>query len=435
MIRFVFIKIAILAKTFLGSFTLILHLTREGIRFALHALWSNRLRTFLSLLGITIGIFAVISVFTFVDSWNRKIRSSLANLGDDVVYIEKWPWEFGGDYPWWKYMNRPSAQFREMEWLRERTRSARAVTMTYNLDGGTATVGELGMNAASVRAVASEYHLLRAFELEVGRYFHSSELDRGSRSLVLGARAAGELFPDGDAVGKQVKVMGQQLKVVGVLSAEGNNALGTSLDEEFLVPLNLVRRVNGGSLDEVNPLILAGPVEGIPVAELKAELRSHLRAFRRLKPTQEDNFAINQVSFLANQLDMLFASMRLIGWLIGGFSMLVGGFGIANIMFVSVFERIGQIGIQKAMGARNGFIMWQFLVESMILSLLGGFLGVILVEIMARLAAMLMEEELSLTFDNVVLALVVSTIIGIAAGLLPALRAARLDPVEAIRMG
>jgi putative ABC transport system permease protein len=419
----------------MGSFALILHLTAEGIRFALHALWNNRLRTFLSLLGITIGIFAVISVFTFVDSWNRKIRSSLSSLGDDVVYIEKWPWEFGGDYPWWKYMNRPSAQFREMEWLRARTQSARAVTMTYNLDGGNATAGNLGMNAVSVRAVATDYHLLRTFEVSSGRYFHSSELDRGSRVLVLGARAAAELFPDGNVLGKQVKVMGQKLWVVGVLVEEGNNALGTSLDEEFLVPLNLIRRIKGNNQDEVNPLILAGPVEGVPVTELKAELRGHLRAFRRLKPTQEDNFAVNQVSFLANQLEMLFDSMRLIGWLIGGFSMLVGGFGIANIMFVSVFERIGQIGIQKAMGALNGFIMWQFLVESMILSLMGGVLGIILVEVMARLAAALMEEELRLTLDNIVLALGVSTLIGIVAGLLPALRAARLDPVEAIRMG
>jgi putative ABC transport system permease protein len=423
------------SKGIFSSIGLILHLTGEGMRFALHALWSNRLRTFLSLLGITIGIFAVISVFTFVDSWNLKIRSSLANLGDDVVYVEKWPWEFGGDYPWWKYMNRPSAQFREMEWLRSSTKSARAVTMTYNLDGGTATAGDLGMNNASVRAVAPDYHLLRSFELESGRYFHNSELDRGSRSIVLGARAANELFPDGNALGKPVKVMGQRFRVVGVLAAEGNNALGTSLDEELLVPLNFIRQVKGNRLNEVNPLILAAPVEGVPVAELKAELRGHLRAFRRLKPTQDDNFAVNQVSFLANQLDMLFASMRLIGWLIGGFSMLVGGFGIANIMFVSVFERIGQIGIQKAMGARNGFILWQFLVESMILSLLGGLLGVILVEVMARLAAAFMEEELNLTLDNIVLALGVSTLIGIIAGLLPAIRASRLDPVEAIRMG
>jgi putative ABC transport system permease protein len=322
-----------------------------------------------------------------------------------------------------------------MEWLRSRTKSARAVTMTYNLDGGTATAGELGMNAVSVQAVAPDYHLLRAFELESGRYFHNSELDRGSRSLILGARAATELFPDGNALGKQVKVMGQRLKVVGVLAVEGNNALGTSLDEQFLVPLNFIRQVKGSRLDEVNPLILAGPNEGVPVAELKAELRGHLRAFRRLKPTQEDNFAVNQVSFLANQLDMLFASMRLIGWLIGGFSMLVGGFGIANIMFVSVFERIGQIGIQKAMGARNAFILWQFLVESMILSLMGGVLGVILVEGMTRLAAVIMEEELNLTVENIILALGVSTLIGIVAGLLPAIRASRLDPVEAIRMG
>jgi putative ABC transport system permease protein len=175
------------------------------------------------------------------------------------------------------------------------------------------------------------------------------------------------------------------------------------------------------------------PKPNIPVAELKAELTGHMRAIRRIRPTEEDNFALNQISFLANQLGQLFSALTLIGWLVGGFSILVGGFGIANIMFVSVYERTSQIGIQKALGAKNYFILLQFLIESVVLSLMGGVLGLLVVWIMTLVATYGFDTELTLTLGNILLAVTVSVVIGVIAGLLPALRASRMDPVEAIR--
>ncbi|MDP2189098.1 MAG: ABC transporter permease [Sphingobacteriaceae bacterium] len=412
---------------------MILKLVREGFLFALSALWGNRLRTVLSLLGITIGIFAVISVFTFVDSWEMRIRSSLSSLGDDVVYLEKWPWQFGSSYPWWKYMNRPVASYKEFEMLQDRTQTARVMTMTTNVNGGVAKAGNLSLNSATVKAVSHDYQVLREFEISKGRYFSPNESQLGSRVVVLGASVADALFPNIDPTNKQVLVMGQKLTVIGVLAQEGNNAINMSIDNEFLVPINMVRRVRGGDFGRLYPIIMVQPKSGIPVAELKAELTGHMRAIRRIRPTEEDNFALNQISFLANQLGQLFSALTVIGWLVGGFSILVGGFGIANIMFVSVYERTSQIGIQKALGAKNYFILLQFLIESVVLSLMGGVLGLLVVWIMTLIATYGFDTELTLTLGNILLAVTVSVVIGVIAGLLPALRASRMDPVEAIR--
>jgi putative ABC transport system permease protein len=412
---------------------MLVRLIQEGFLFAVAALWGNRLRTVLSLLGITIGIFAVISVFTFVDSWEMRIRSSLSSLGDEVVYLEKWPWAFGSDYAWWKYMSRPVASYREFELLRERTTTAAAMTMTTGLNGNTAKAGSLSVNSAKVNAVSHDYQDLRSFELTAGRYFSATESQLGSRVVVMGASVAEALFPGINPIGREIQVIGQKLRVIGVLAKEGNNAINMSLDNEFLVPLNLVRKVRGGDFAKLYPLIMIQPKANIPVNELKAEVRGHMRAIRRIRPTEEDNFALNQVSFLANQLGQLFSALTVIGWLVGGFSILVGGFGIANIMFVSVYERTSQIGIQKALGAKRYFILLQFLIESVVLSLMGGLLGLLVVWLMTLLATHGFDLELTLTGGNVLLAISVSVIIGVIAGLLPALRASRMDPVEAIR--
>lgn len=412
---------------------MVLKLVREGFLFALAALWGNRLRTVLSLLGITIGIFAVISVFTFVDSWEMRIRSSLSSLGDDVVYLEKWPWEFGSGYPWWKYMNRPVASYKEFEMLQDRTQTARVMTMTTNVNGGVAKAGNLSLNSSTVKAVSHEYQRLREFEMATGRFFSPNESQLGSRVVVLGASVSEALFPNINPTNKQVLVMGQKLTVIGVLAKEGNNAINMSMDNDFIVPLNMVRKVRGGDFGELYPTIMIQPKPNIPVAELKAEVAGHMRAIRRIRPTEEDNFALNQISFLANQLGQLFSALTLIGWLVGGFSILVGGFGIANIMFVSVYERTSQIGIQKALGAKNYFILLQFLIESVVLSLMGGVLGLLVVWIMTLIATYGFDTELTLTLGNIVLAVTVSVVIGVIAGLLPALRASRMDPVEAIR--
>lgn len=412
---------------------MLFRLLKEGLSFALHALWSNRLRTFLSLLGISIGIFAVISVFTFVDSWEMRIKSSLSSLGDDLVYIQKWPWQFDQDYAWWRYAARPDVSYREYEQLQRQMQQASTVSMTANLNGGTAKAGRLATNNAVVKAVTHEYEQLRDFDIEYGRYFSPVESQMGARVVVLGGAVAASLFPDINPVGQEVLVMGQRLQVIGALRTEGNNAINLSMDNEFIVPLNMVRKVRAGDFSRLSPVILVQPRPNVPVEELKEEIRGYMRAMRKVRPVERDNFALNQVSFLANQLSQLFDVLKVIGWLVGGFSILVGGFGIANIMFVSVYERTGQIGIQKALGAKRYFILAQFLIESMVLSLMGGLLGLLAVYLLTLAAAKWLDTVLYLTPYNIGLAVSVSLLIGIIAGMLPAIRASRMDPVEAIR--
>ncbi len=412
---------------------MLLRLLREGVIFAFLALWANKLRTFLSLLGITIGIFAVISVFTFVDSWEAQIKSSLSNLGNEVIYIEKFPWTFGSDYPWWKYVMRPVPTYKEFEQLQSRSETAAAVCLMTTFQGKLAKYGKNSIQDPNVMAVSHDFDQVRDFEIDRGRYFSPAESYLGARAILIGKEVADQLFLGLDPIGHEMIVFGQKVRVIGTFKPEGNNSINTSLDDAFVVPVNLVRKTRGADFSNMYPLILVKGKEGIPVDELKDDLRGTLRAIRKLKPAQEENFALNQISLLANQLNQLFSAIGVIGWIIGGFSILVGGFGIANIMFVSVYERTSQIGIQKALGAKNYFILFQFLVESVVLSLLGGILGLFMVYLMTLVAAKALDFDIFLSLANINLGLFVSAIIGVLAGILPAIRASRMNPVDAIR--
>jgi putative ABC transport system permease protein len=412
---------------------MLLRLLREGVIFAFLALWANKLRTFLSLLGITIGIFAVISVFAFVDSWEAQIKNSLANLGNEVIYIEKFPWTFGSDYPWWKYVVRPVPTYKEYEQLQQRSETAAAVTIMTTFNGELAKYEKNSISGPNVMAVSHDYDEVRDFEIDKGRYFSPAESYLGARVIIIGKTIADQLFLGLDPVGREMVVFDQKVKVLGTFKAEGNNSINTSLDDALMVPINLVRKTRGADFSNMYPLILVKGKEGITVSELKDDLRGTLRAIRKLKPTQEENFALNQISLLANQLSALFGAIGLIGWIIGGFSILVGGFGIANIMFVSVYERTSQIGIQKALGAKNYFILFQFLIESVVLSMLGGLLGLFMVYLMTVIAANALDFPVFLSASNFWLGIFVSAIIGVLAGILPAIRASRMNPVDAIR--
>lgn len=407
---------------------------REGARMAFFSLWSNRLRTFLSLLGISIGIFTVITVFTLVDSWELQIRSSLANLGNDVVYVEKWPWGFNSEYPWWKYMARPQPSYREFLELQQRSRNRAKVAMMVDLELDKLTAPGRVRNQVKAFAVSHDYPQLRSFELEQGRFFQPSESAAGARRVVLGAQLAKDLFGSSElAIGRSIRASGQKALVVGVVRLEGNNSANTSLDEVVLLPLQWLRKTKGSRFEDFYPLLITKPGPGVPASEFKAELKGHMRAIRRLSPRKEDNFALNQLSLIANQLQNTFATLGIIGWLVGGFSLLVGGFGIANIMFVSVYERTPQIGIQMALGARRSFVILQFLIESVVLSLMGGIVGLIGVGLMVLALNAWLDQELVLLWKNVTTACVISALIGLIAGVLPAVRAGRMDPVEAIR--
>lgn len=413
--------------------TLIFRLLKESAVYAFISLTANKLRTTLSLLGITIGIFAIILVYSVVDSLERNIRDSVSQLGDNVIYVQKWPWGGGGEYPWWKYLNRPVPVSREAVLLKKRSQYAQNVAFG---TGGRVVVKRNGNSAEGAEILGStfEYNQIWSFELSEGRYFTEGEMSGGSPYCIIGANIAEGLFrPDESPLGQHVVVRGHRLVVIGVFEKVGESLVGNSYDNRVLVPYNKVRSIVKTENNDGN-LIMVSAKPGVTVPQLKDELTGLMRSIRRLRPSADENFALNDPSLLSNQLDEVFGVLGLVGTVIGGFSILVGGFGIANIMFVSVRERTNEIGIQKALGAKNYVILVQYLVESVLLSLLGGLLGLLMVWIGAWAAAKAFEFDIYLSTANVIVGIGLSAGIGLISGFIPAWMASRLVPVEAIRM-
>lgn len=409
-------------------------LLRESFIFAFISLTANKLRTLLSLLGITIGIFAIILVYSIVDSLEKNIRDSVSQFGDQVVYVQKWPWSGGADFAWWKYLNRPVPLNSEADIIRRRSQYAEHVAFGSSLGGATVTRASNSAAGAEVLGTTYDYNKIWTFELAQGRYFTESEMNAGRPYCIIGADIAEGLFlPGEEVIGQRITISGQKLNVIGVFEKVGESLVGQSYDKMVIVPFKKVRTVVNTDRNESN-VIMASAKEGITVAQLKDELTGIMRSVRRLRPGADDNFALNDPSLISNQLDSLFGALGIMGTIIGMFSILVGGFGIANIMFVSVRERTNEIGIQKAIGAKNFIILSQFLTESVVLCLLGGVAGLVLVALGAYIAAVAFEFDIFLSVGNVVLGLLLSAGIGLISGLIPAWMAARLNPVDAIRM-
>ena len=405
---------------------------KESFLFAYHALVSNKLRTILSLLGITIGIFAIISVFTVIDSLEKNIRTSVASLGENVVFIQKWPWEFGKDYPWWKYMNRPVPAVVELPELQRRSQYAEAMTFTINANN-TVKYENNSIENINITCVSHDYNKVKTFELQDGRYFTEMESTTGRNIAVIGDNVAQSLFGGKNPIGESIKIIGRKITVIGIFKKEGSSIVGKSLDDMVLIPINYARNIVDLRSERLDPMVMIRAKKGINNEALKSELTGIMRSIRKLKPLADDDFALNETSMLSKGFDPIFDIIGLAGWIIGGFSIIVGGFGIANIMFVSVKERTSLIGIQKSLGAKNYFILTQFLIESVLLSLLGGLIGLLLVFIIAFLINLFADLGIMLNQSNVILAITVSVLIGIISGFVPAYTASQLDPVEAMR--
>jgi putative ABC transport system permease protein len=410
----------------------LLRLLRESYIFAFQAIIVNRIRTVLSLLGIAIGIFCIISVFTIFDSMEIAIRKSIDSLGSNVLYIQKWPWSMGGNYPWWKYFQRPEPTLADMREIQNRSNLADATAFFIQVNK-TVKFKDNYVENVGVLGVSQDFDKVWKFELENGRYFSTAESTSGKTVAIIGADIAENLFLEGDPVGQKIKIFGRNIEVIGVLKKEGEDFFGNSNDKTVMIPITYARNLI--DLKEVGTCIVVKAKPLISNEELIDELTGIMRSIRKLKPISEDNFAINQTSIISKGFDALFGVIGTVGWIIGGFSLLVGGFGIANIMFVSVKERTNIIGIQKALGAKNYFILFQFLFEAVFLSLIGGIVGLIIVTLLAILVSLTTSFHLVITPGNVFLGIGVSALIGLFSGIIPAYSASRLNPVEAMRTG
>jgi len=410
-----------------------LRLLKESLSFALNALRNNKLRTLLSLLGVTIGIFSIIAVLAAVDSLDKKISKDLSSLDKNTIYLMKFC--FGpSQIPQWKREQFPNVKYDEYINLKNSLNNTDQVG--YQLFVNHESLKYDSKTVADVNIVPSSFEMvdIDGLSFDKGRFYNESESNSGTAVIVLGYDIAEGLFGNSEPIGKNIRLYGQRFTVIGVIEKQGAGFFGDSNDTSVYLPANFLRRMYGDS-DSMTPVIVLKPEKGIDMDAYKAEVAYKLRSFRGMKAGEMDNFFINVLSGFTDFIDGILGSLRFGGIFISFFSFLVGGFGIANIMFVSVKERTNLIGIQKSLGAKNRFILFQFLFEAITLCLIGGAIGMLMVWLLSLLLTSLLEFEFVLSFWNVIIGAGLSIIVGLISGILPAISASKLDPVEAIRTG
>jgi len=357
----------------------------------------------------------------------------MSKLGSNVIYIQKWPWTpppGESEYPWWKYLNRPIPTLLETQEIIRRSGLSQYAVYNYAINR---TIQSGSNKAENVEILASSNGLIETWSLKIsnGRPLTEQEINSGSSFAMLGAGIAEQLFPSVSPVGKSIKVQGFTIFVVGVFEKMGSDIFGTSMDKRVLIPVKFAARMIDPRLDMQQSIIVKGKAD-VPASRLSEELEGIMRSIRRIKPSAENDFALNEVSLISGQLDSLFKVFNIAGWIIGGFAIIVGGFGIANIMFVSVKERTKIIGLQKALGAKSKFILLEFLFEASVLSLIGGAIGLLIIYALTFVVSKAFDFNLVLTVGNIITGLMISIVIGLVAGLVPARTAAHLDPVTAM---
>lgn len=411
-----------------------IRLFKESFSFALNALRNNKLRTFLSLLGVTIGIFSIIAVLSAVDSLDRSIKDNLSGLDKNTIYLTKY--SFGPtSVPRWQRDNYPQIEYPDFDYVKKNVPDIAAAAFVIFPTNETMKYEGETISNVQVTPCSHEIYDVVEFKIGQGRFYTESESVSGAPVIVIGHSIAESLFGSLNPIGKEIRVYGRKLTVIGVLKKFGATIFD-SPDEQAFLPANFVRRFRNGGADGLPAAIEIRPEKGVDIGAFEQVLKQKYRNYRGLKAGDPDNFFINKLSGMTDAINGIIAFMNTVGWIISGFSLLVGGFGIANIMFVSVKERTHLIGIQKSLGAKNRFILFQFLFEAIVLAVIGGLVGLLLVWVAAKIVSGFTGDfEFVLSFWNMFIGFALATIIGLISGVIPAISASKLDPVEAIRTG
>ncbi|MEJ7588163.1 MAG: ABC transporter permease [Ferruginibacter sp.] len=408
-----------------------LNILRNSLRLTLQELRVNKLRTALSLTGVAFGIFCIIGVLATVNSLERNIQNEVKTLGSNTIYIDKWEYSGGPDKPWWKFQQRPVMKFEEMDLIKERSQLVEDVSFLIRSGGNLSYKDDIIQNA-SVYGIVEGQMTIQPIAFDQGRYISAAEFNSGTSVGLIGYDNAEKLYGTAEkALGKYFDIKGKKVTIVGVIKKEGKNFIGWDYDNCIMLPYKFCKQIV--SEDWANPVIIAKGKDNVTTDALTNELEGIMRQIRRLSPTQEDNFSLNSVEAFSKAITSLFGTVNIVGGLIGVISLIVGMFGIANIMFVTVKERTSMIGLKKAIGAKRGSILFEFLLEAAILCLMGGAFGLTFVYILTLILSGPLKFPVYISIPLLVGTVIICLVVGILAGIFPASRAARMDPVVAIR--
>jgi putative ABC transport system permease protein len=403
----------------------------SSLKLTFEELRVNKLRTALSLTGVAFGIFCIIGVLATVNSLERNIQDQVKSLGSNTIYIDKWDYAGGPDKPMWKYRARPNMKFEEAGMVKERSSLLEDITFFIQSSGSASYQNDIVQNVG-MYGISEAQIEIQPINFLAGRYFSPTDFTHARQVGIIGFTNAENLFGSAErALGKQVEIKGRKITIIGVIAKEGKSFIGWNYDNCIMLPYRFFRQV----FDErsTNPIIIVKGKEGVSPEALRQELMGIMRQVRRLSPTQENNFSLNSVEAISQAISKSFVVINIVGSIIGGISLIVGMFGIANIMFVTVKERTPVIGLKKAIGARNRTILFEFLTEASILCIMGGAFGIFFVYILTLVLSGPLNFPVYISIPMLGMTLLLCIIVGILAGIIPASQAARMDPVVAIR--
>jgi putative ABC transport system permease protein len=408
-----------------------LNILWNSLRLTFQELKGNKLRTALSLTGVAFGIFCIIIVLAIVNSFELNIQNEVKSLGSNTIYIDKWDYSGGPDQPIWKFRARPTMKYEEAGLIKERSELLDDIAYLMQTSS-TLSHGDDVIQNASIYGITEAQMTIQPLAFDVGRFFSASEFTTGSNVCLLGFSNAESFFGTTDrAIGKQIEVKGKKVTVIGVIKKEGKNFIGWDYDNCVMMPYRFCKQIF--SDDNSNPILIAKGKEKVTTAALMDELKGIMRQVRRLSPMQEDNFSLNSVEAFSKSLSSFFVTLNIIGSIIGGISLIIGMFSIANIMFVTVKERTNVIGLKKAIGAKKRSILFEFLMEATLLCLVGGAFGLFFVWLSALIITKAAGFPVFISLPMLITTVIICLVVGILAGIIPASRASKLDPVVAIR--
>lgn len=410
----------------------------EGLSSAIGSLRANKLRTALTMLGVAIGIFAITIIFTMVNSLNYTITKNLEHLGNTVMWVHHFPWTNEGLTDWHKYFDRPKVSYEDYQKLKRNLKNADLVVFELRFKNKVLKYKNRAVTGVGIRATTPGFIELNNFEIGDGRPFSEIEANSGRPVVILGHNVAKTLFGDIPAVGRYIRLEGKKLRVVGVMKKRGSPIAGDSMDDFAFMPYSFATRIFDTKNKRLDKVIGVRALNDELVPRVESEIIGLVRASRGLRPQVENDFSINKPEMIMSMVGTLTNYLQLGGFIISIFSIVVGGFGIGNIMFTTVKERTFEIGLRKAVGAPRGFILFQFMAEAILLCLAGGIIGLALqfgaVAVIDQfITAAQIDFQVVISGGSIVFGVIISLLIGLSSGIFPSLIAARMDPVESMR--